>query len=308
MGKGVLTAASLMILFGLTSTKYAHASSLYGYRYDVQASSVLTDEKMAYRASNLIPPSISRTWCEGVEGDGAGEWIELTMTPPVRGKLNLAILPGYAASQQTYINNGRPRKLEVTINERIKQEVEIKDSLNEQSFGLDVPLNEKISHIRLKILSVYPGAKYQDTCITEVLLLPANVKPEGHSDEELQKEAVNVQPLFGLAQSGKLDAIEGLLRLSSGNYYRTAEGGEWLDEIYLELFVKDPHRYLYVALAQNDEIKAKAFDAIISPVIDKYTATQLLDSLKIAITKGIDSDSVEVIKDALKEQIGAVGN
>lgn len=281
---------------------------LYGYYYDTHASSTLAEGKVIYSAENIIPPSLSHAWCEGVKGEGVGEWIELTLKEPAKGDMGLAILSGYAKNDWVYKNNGRPKKLQLMINDRIEQEIGLEDIPREQLFRINNPTSESMSKVRIVISEVYPGLKYEDTCLTEVLLLPIDGYVQEYSSEESAREAARVVSLLEKAKAGNLDAIEELVRMSGGSYIMGAEGGEWLYEIYLELFVGDPYKLLFVTLKQNDKFKSKVFDAIINPISDRYTSTKLLNCLDGAINNGIDASSVKVIKTGLSQRKKALND
>jgi hypothetical protein len=47
-----------------------------------------------------------------------------------------------------------------------------------------------------------------------------------------------------LAKAGDSAAMEALIGLANGDYIRSAEGGEWLNEIYLDLLLEHPRAFL----------------------------------------------------------------
>lgn len=280
----------------------AASTTLFGYDYEVYASSSLTDGNRMYAATNVIAPSLSTAWCEGVQGLGDGEWIELKVKNPTAGGLELALLPGYAKTDSLYINNGRPSQIAILINGLHRQEIQIEDLAREQLFRLNVPPDEKITTIKLTILGVAPGAKHEDTCITEILVLPTERVSTPISETQAAQEARRVQELIDLSRASKLEALEELIRLSSGQYIRTAEGGEYLYEIYADLFVLDPYRFLFVTLRQNADVTSRTLDALINPISDKYTSTQLLHALDVSVNKGIDPRLIQDVQFGLLER------
>lgn len=144
--------------------------------YKIKASSTLTDSGGSYPAVNLKDKSFDTAWAEGVEGDGIGESLTLTLDQPM--KLDaIGIVPGYAKSFSTYFNNNRIRQLSLIINDETTLQAELPD---EYSFYKNDPAGiryvslgsykNKIRTIRLVIDSVYPGTKYHDSCISEIHL------------------------------------------------------------------------------------------------------------------------------------------
>ena len=152
------------------------------------ASSVLGDK---YKSENICDGKIETAWVEGVDGDGIGEWIkisidaytvlsEITTTPfEISG---IAIIPGYGKSEKTWVENNRVKKLMLVIhtppkvipkeNEWVVIRLNLKDENKFQIFSIPVELtaaniNPMRKIVWLKIEEVYKGTKYEDTCISE---------------------------------------------------------------------------------------------------------------------------------------------
>jgi len=149
-----------------------------------------------YSMGNISDGNPKTAWVEGVDGPGIGEVIVvpcLDLTKPVK------IWAGYGKSAASYSSNNRPQKIRVVI---IKAElygapqngyiyenltiisekvVSLEDKNNYQS--LFVPEYEPESYfsvrfdsqtdykyfLGIEILSVFPGSKYNDTCISEIV-------------------------------------------------------------------------------------------------------------------------------------------
>ncbi|MEO1382675.1 MAG: hypothetical protein AAFV78_05555, partial [Bacteroidota bacterium] len=156
---------------------------------DISASSSLSPEA-TYGPKNLIDGNMETAWVEGASGLGIGESIEITLSflKDIRA---IFILPGYTKSQKAYEENARPQKIKVAvyIGEKGKgewremEEISLQDRRYQTLMGDNIaalaqPIMDigdvgdwNISKIRLTITAVYPGTKYDDTCISEVLLL-----------------------------------------------------------------------------------------------------------------------------------------
>ncbi len=79
----------------------------------------------------------------------------------------ISIISGFARDIKTYKNNSRPKKIILFLGEGIKQEINLKDTMEKQVFEL----KKAPKGLRFKILSVYPGDKYDDVCISEIDIL-----------------------------------------------------------------------------------------------------------------------------------------
>jgi len=116
-----------------------------------------------YRPENLFDTP-ENAWCEGVAGDGLGETITFRFTNasfPIR----FLIKPGYAKSAAAFQNNGRPLRLLMRNDAGGSQLVELFDTPKEQA--IPVPWQAgTVNWISFEILSVRPGRKYHDTCIS----------------------------------------------------------------------------------------------------------------------------------------------
>ena len=257
-----------------------------GIEYDVKASSELQSSKILYSATNLIPPSLGSAWCEGVDGDGVGEWLDLSLKEQIAGKEDLAIeiVPGYAKSGLLFLKNGRPRRIAVEV-DGVAQETSLvlEDRAVVQSFTLKGSA-KLVGKIRLKILEVYEGKQYSDTCISEI-----SVKrlPKAKWDESLAKKESRMLVDAGFydensaLQKNKFDtnSLEFAMRLADGMYVRGSEGRETLKELYLDSLIIKPQIFLWVLDKQKDVVFDMVSHAIVSPVNDKYPDSQIRSSI-----------------------------
>ena len=137
--------------------------------YELTASSVLVDNTTVgflYDETMLLDNDFSTAWCSkegGVDG-------EIVFTFEDNLKVStLGIVPGFARDDIIYFQNNRIKELQVIY-------LNDEEVLNEEIFELNdeytmhfVDLNfENFNVIKFVIKEVYPGAKYDDTCLSEI--------------------------------------------------------------------------------------------------------------------------------------------
>lgn len=147
-----------------------------------------------YPAKQAFDGNYATTWVP--EKNGIGEWIELSVdTPFSLGAL--LIVGGYTKSKEIYYANNRLKKIKVEYikgahyDERSDENGEFIIDFPDAPFPENVPsflylsLSQKpsfatdfgdmsfgiLKKMRITILEVYRGEKYNDTCISEILLL-----------------------------------------------------------------------------------------------------------------------------------------
>jgi hypothetical protein len=171
------------------------------------ASSFLKEKKKTYPPNLAVDGDINTSWCEGSKNSGIGEYIDIKFPPtPAKG---ITVLNGFGSSRELYKNNNRVKDYELIVNTKngrtIKQKgtfyddgcigadernCEYLSSSNpkeydkciqntmkycdggEESLGNDVVFDKSlcITNIKIKILSVFKGKKFDDTCIAEIQL------------------------------------------------------------------------------------------------------------------------------------------
>ena len=131
----------------------------------LSVSSQLTGKSgTVYGAAFLNDGDTSTPWEEGVEGDGIGE--QITYEPEAGTKLQvIRIYPGNGRSDKAFQENNRPKTITLEIDGK-KQALNFDDAGHFYTFSSKKPVTAK--QVKLIIDSVYPGSKWQDTCISEV--------------------------------------------------------------------------------------------------------------------------------------------
>ena len=141
---------------------------------EVNASSSLASYDGRYDPKSAYDFNLKTAWSEGVGGLGIGE----TFTIVLQGyqsslyATSIDIVNGYIKTDTTWVENGRVKKLRVDVNGEFLGNLLLFDSKLLQRFdigkiSLDAP-NDLI--MTFTILEVYPGAKYEDTLITELTI------------------------------------------------------------------------------------------------------------------------------------------
>lgn len=164
-GEELFAGCSLGCAYGWRTTASSHLGPQGDNRYDV---------------AMLEDYSPRTAWVEGVEGDGIGERLSFTILP-LDGESEAAQEPvpfwgidlvnGYAKTEATWEANGRVRELLLSINGDAVALLQLLDFRLPQS--LDLPDGLEVAPgdvIALEIRGVYPGSRYADTAITEIVL------------------------------------------------------------------------------------------------------------------------------------------
>lgn len=150
------------------------------------ASSQLSDQgKSTYDPSNVVfrtgynGDMLDTAWAEGVQGTGIGESIELCQMYRGTGEkiftfTELCIVNGYAKNQTSWEENGRVKVFRVYFEEEYLGELTLLDTRQPQYIDL-APFQLQAANggeatFRFEIAEVYEGSKYEDTCITGIVI------------------------------------------------------------------------------------------------------------------------------------------
>lgn len=154
----------------------------------VKASSSLVEKNFNHSADTLFDRDEKTAWVEGKKGDGAGEYIFITLEEPtVLAKLG--IMNGMNYSKSLYYKNGRAAEIELALNGDFTKKVVLGDHYTTHAGWSPnafeyVDLGEykkAVKTIKLTITEAQKGTDFEDTCISELLLLkPLAKRPEIH--------------------------------------------------------------------------------------------------------------------------------
>jgi hypothetical protein len=135
------------------------------------ASSVLSPEH-SYSPYLLVDGTTSFGWAEGAKGKGENEWVRFVFAKDI-SITKLKIWGGYQRSNSHFYNNARPEMITLSVKGiNTVFTFTLKDSSTSTELILPDPLTGK--SFELKILSSYPGKKYEDLAISEILFFEGN--------------------------------------------------------------------------------------------------------------------------------------
>ena len=150
---------------------------------ETKASSFLSENgAISCVPGNAKDWNLHTAWVEGAEGQGIGEYLEIVFDKQSNPFNEIHIINGYAKSHRVWEENSRVKDLKVYYNDVPVAILKLKDTRDEQLFKVDMigpkegTKAKRDWTVRFEILDVYPGSKYEDTAITEILF----DGPRGH--------------------------------------------------------------------------------------------------------------------------------
>lgn len=160
---------------------YANAYEEKKIVKEVIVSSALEDYgDKTYGGANLIDNDYTTAWVEGVEGVGDMETITLKLEPGTRVH-GIMVYNGYQASGELYFANGKPLFIFVDygggcnitnslqpVSKEMKPYLADGEPISMEwfSLGSSCATNE----IKIRIIGAEAGEKYEDTCISEIVV------------------------------------------------------------------------------------------------------------------------------------------
>ena len=133
--------------------------------FTIKTSSFLMEDKIEYIGSNLNYLFSTKPWVEGKSDAGIGEYLELDYSENYFKETDTIVISNGFFSPNNpdlYFQNNRIKRIRIEdMGGDYKQEFNVLDTPNLQTFKL----NGFYTRIRIIILDVYYGYKYNDTCI-----------------------------------------------------------------------------------------------------------------------------------------------
>jgi hypothetical protein len=185
--------------------KYGLDNPYYGFVDDgiesisawSELSETLKGRIVRYRAENMKRPiivgiqetvgvelnQIAPPWVEGVDGPGIGGTIDIEFS---RAAKELIILNGYVdlIRRDLYRKNNRLKTIRI---ESESPAFSMSATLEDVVRFHEVALPAATSKVRLTILSVYKGTKYDDTCISKIFIPQEELRPRAAYEAEVEK-------------------------------------------------------------------------------------------------------------------------
>lgn len=132
----------------------------------VYATSELAEANVVHSASRIMDGDKNTAWVEGVDGQGYGQAVRFDFNN-VYLVSGIRIRSGYHKNDDIYYKNSRPKEICIGYSDGTSEIFKLDDAgLNEQILTFSHPVETNM--VNLSIESVYPGGKYEDTCISEV--------------------------------------------------------------------------------------------------------------------------------------------
>jgi hypothetical protein len=124
----------------------------------------------SYEVNNIKGIEYGTTWAEGVDGDGIGESISLTVHKPLPLDA-IMIMPGFKGDEGAdWTKNNRVAELEITLNGEQTFTATIPDEKFAELYPIPIGKYPKpVNTVKLVIRKVHPGTN-GDTCISHVEL------------------------------------------------------------------------------------------------------------------------------------------
>ena len=137
---------------------------------DAQASSYLSSAGQAgtYYAEHVLDGGFATAWVEGnTSSEGAGEWVTISASSAqfVKG---VSIVNGYPKSDTIFWENNRPSSVTIQLSDGYSQTLTLEDGHYREWQNFDFVDYHQTTYIKLTINSVYPGSRWNDTCICEI--------------------------------------------------------------------------------------------------------------------------------------------
>lgn len=129
------------------------------------SSTLAPQGRYSYEVARMMDGSESTAWVEGKKGQGIGEWIVVAYDKPQEPR-QIDISNGLGKNKDVYSKNSRVKEIEVRFSNGQTRRFMLADNAREQRLGLGG--SPQTMWVQIKILSVYPGWKYQDTAISEL--------------------------------------------------------------------------------------------------------------------------------------------
>jgi hypothetical protein len=128
-----------------------------------------TDRGGQYQSWMATDGALETSWVEGVAGPGIGEWIELRFPGTIEVH-SIGVDVGYDRDADIFAQNNRIKKATLIFSDGETVELGFADQRGMQT----IPLvrapgpNIETTYVKVVIEEVFPGSRYDDTCLAEI--------------------------------------------------------------------------------------------------------------------------------------------
>jgi len=142
--------------------------------WDMKASSTRDPQgKVKYGIENIDDGKLKTTWIP--TGNGIGESVSFIFKKKHFKDMKsttfwgLELINGYTKSKTVWQENARVKRFKIVHNDEPLYEVQLADSMEVQSVNFTPFTIKPGSIVKLVILETYPGTRYEDVAITELI-------------------------------------------------------------------------------------------------------------------------------------------
>ncbi|KAF6579194.1 discoidin domain-containing protein [Paenibacillus sp. EKM212P] len=155
--------------YNVSPTQWVQTTTdLMKYRKNITAQKIIASSTLpdqagnSYAARNIMDGDASTAWCEGVKGNGIGEWIEIDFGSMQELK-GFELINGLAKSSNAFQVNNRVKRMKLEFSNG--QTIMVDNDFLSNAFP-----NSAIhtSFVKITIVAVEQGSKYHDTCMSEI--------------------------------------------------------------------------------------------------------------------------------------------
>lgn len=149
-----------------------------------------------YHPNYVLDDNAKTAWVEGEEGNGEGSTLSMPVSYlPQVDRVKLRIRNGYQKSRGLLTANAAPREVSVTLVDAAgpvtTHTAALERTMGWQEIEVAVPSGRGLMRVELTVVSVHPGRRYRDTCISDVQVLVDAPVPYNASQEQALQAKVS---------------------------------------------------------------------------------------------------------------------
>lgn len=157
-------------------------------------SSLSVQKNYNFGPDQAVDSNPKTAWVEGARGPGLGNWIMLRFdqAKPVR-YLGFENGFGKQIDSERWEQLARVKDALIETSDGLLEKVRLRDT--DQPQFVDLGREVQPTWIRLTLLSVYPGTKWQDTALTEFWAMPGGFRPVSRDIVQRGAKPVETEPV-----------------------------------------------------------------------------------------------------------------